>query len=280
MKKYLKSFLQKMYISGFLPLKVLEEPSFYFSNKKEILDFKDKYKGKRCFIIGNGPSLNKIDMALLKDEYTFGVNSIFYMTERNGFRPTFYMVEDNHVIYDNLDEINDYDVSYKFFPTIYKPVIKKSKNTFFFRMNRGFYEEKSPNYTIPRFSINCDKCMYAGQSVTIMNLQLAFYMGFTEVYLVGMDFNYEVSEKDQVNGNDILSTEDTDNNHFDPRYFGAGKKWHDPKLENVLVSYKFSKIIYEHFGRKIYNATPGGKLEVFERVVYADLFENKTINEK
>jgi len=268
----IKKILQTSYKIGILPLQFLEEPSILPINKSGLLSFKNKYKGKRCFIVGNGPSLNKIDLSLLKDEYTFGVNSIFYMTERNGFKPTFYMVEDNHVIYDNIEEINKYDVPYKFFPSRYKNVINKKENTFFFNMNRGFYEEHSPNFSLPRFSIDCQDRIYAGQSVTIMNIQLALYMGFTEVYLIGMDFDYKITDKDKVSGNDILSTKDEDDNHFDPRYFGAGKKWHDPKLENVLVSYKFSRIVYEHFGKSIYNATPGGKLNVFKRVDYSTLF--------
>ncbi len=273
MKTVIKSTFQKLYAKNLFPLRWLEEPNIYLSDKTKILQFKDKYRGERCFIVGNGPSLNQIDLKLLENEYTFGVNSIFYMTERNGFKPTFYMVEDNFVLYDNLDTINQYDVKYKFFPSRYKRDIKKAENTFFFNMNRGFYEEYSPNYCIPRFATDCHNRIYAGQSVTIMNLQLAFYMGFTEVYLIGMDFNYEITDKDQVEGNNILSTKDADNNHFDPRYFGAGKRWHDPKLDNVLSNYKFCKIIYEHFDRKILNATHGGKLEVFERVKYNDLFQ-------
>lgn len=273
MRTEIKSIMQKGYKLGLLPLSLLEEPNLSLVDKNSIKQFHNKFKGERCFIVGNGPSLNKLDLELLKDEYTFGVNSIFYMTERNGFKPTFYMVEDNHVVYDNIDTINNYEVKYKFFPSTFKKVIKKTDNTFFFNMNRGFYEENSPNYCIPRFSINCEERMYAGQSVTIMNIQLAFYMGFTEVYLIGMDFDYKLTAKDEVDGNDILSTKDEDENHFDPRYFGAGKKWHDPKLENVFISYQFSKIVYERFNRKILNATPGGKLEIFDRIDFNSLFK-------
>ena len=56
--------------------------------------FENRYSGKRCFIVGNGPSLNKHDLSLLDGELTFGCNNIYYMTQRNGFKPTFYTVED------------------------------------------------------------------------------------------------------------------------------------------------------------------------------------------
>jgi hypothetical protein len=270
-KNILKKSLQSLYQSGLMPLKVLEEPFFLGNESKKMKSFKNKFKGKRCFIIGNGPSLNLIDVEKLKDEYTFGVNSFFYKTETTGIKPTFYVVEDGHVVDDNIEEINNYDVKYKFFPSVYKSKLKASKNTTFFNMNRGFYEKYSPNCDLPRFSTNCSERVYCGQSVTIINLQLAFYMGFTEVYLIGMDFSYHIPDSAEINGESITSTED-DCNHFDPRYFGKGKKWHDPKLENVLVSYKLSKLVYEHFGRKIVNATVGGKLDVFDREDFNTLF--------
>ncbi|MCC8085761.1 MAG: hypothetical protein LIP15_16235, partial [Clostridium sp.] len=44
--------------------------------------FRGRYEGKRCFIIGNGPSLRQEDMDLLKQEYTFGANRIYIMYVR------------------------------------------------------------------------------------------------------------------------------------------------------------------------------------------------------
>ncbi|CAM1348064.1 6-hydroxymethylpterin diphosphokinase MptE-like protein [Tenacibaculum insulae] len=262
----------KKYILKKFPLSIIDEPGlFYGFKRKKILNLKDKYKGKRCFIVGNGPSLNKLDLGKLKNEYSFAVNGIFYKTKEMGYKPNFYVVEDKAVMNDNTKEINDYDCDYKFFPSIYKPKIKNRKNTFFFNMNRSFYNEKSPYFETPRFSLDCENRVYAGQSVTIDNLQLAYYLGFTEVYLIGMDFSYNIPESAKVDGHVIESTED-DVNHFHPDYFGKGKTWHDPKLHNVLKSYKLSKLMYEFDGRKIYNATYGGNLNIFDRVNYNELF--------
>ena len=105
----------------------------------------------------------------------------------------------------------------------------------------------------------------------MINLQLAHYMGFKEVFLIGMDFDYIIPESAIIDGANITSTED-DPNHFDPSYFGAGKKWHDPKLHNVLKSYQHIQRVYLEDNRRIYNATKGGKLEVFPRVMYEELF--------
>ncbi|MEZ8313922.1 6-hydroxymethylpterin diphosphokinase MptE-like protein [Vibrio splendidus] len=255
-----------------VPYSLYEEPIFWrLPDAKKIEAFKNKYQGKRCFIIGNGPSLNDIDLTHLKDEYSFGVNSLFLKSRDVDFKPTFYVVEDSHVMMDNFKEIDSYEAEFKFFPINYKPFIKKRDSVSFFKMNEGFYRSESPNFCVPRFSTDASKVLYCGQSVTMINLQLAYYMGFSEVYLIGMDFSYVIPDSAEMTEDGILSTED-DPNHFHPDYFGAGKKWHDPHLDRVLNSYRMNKLIYEADGRRIYNATVGGKLELFERKDFYSLF--------
>ena len=39
-----------------------------------IRSLQNKYEGKRCFIIGNGPSLTPEDLDRIKDEYSFASN--------------------------------------------------------------------------------------------------------------------------------------------------------------------------------------------------------------
>jgi glycosyltransferase involved in cell wall biosynthesis len=245
-------------------------------HRKRIRSFKGRYKGQRCFVIGNGPSLNKIDMHLLENEYTFAVNSIFYKTDETGFKPAFYMVEDNLVVEDNLERINNLDYDLKFFADDYHKIIKHDKNTIFIPTDLSFYHQSSPFHGRPRFSFECDKVIYAGQTVTYQNLQLAYYMGFETVYLIGMDFSYDVPPKEEMDGTVITSKTD-DVSHFHKDYFGKGKRWHDPNLANCKLVYEHAKKVYEENGRKIYNATIGGKLEVFERRDFYDLFPKSKV---
>lgn len=239
----------------------------------ELAQFYNRFRGQRCFIIGNGPSLNRHDLSLLENEYSFGVNSFYYKTRETGFRPTFYVVEDSSVMKENVAEIRAYEAPFKFFPTIYRNLHPKTPNTFFFNMNRGFYEKTSPNYAVPRFSTDASRVLYCGQSVTYINLQLAFFMGFTEVYLIGMDFDYVIPESHKRTG-DVLLSDTDDINHFHKDYFGAGKTWKDPKLDRVLMNYRMADLAYSAVGRKIYNATIGGKLEIFDRVDYERLLRD------
>jgi len=232
---------------------------------------RNQYAGERCVIIGNGPSLNQTDLELLKTELTFAVNGIFYARDRMGFDPTFYVVEDNAFMRDNLKEIQSYEAKSKLFPSVYRSQVGEGVGHIYFTMNRGFYEQRSPNFCIPRFATDVTHQVYSGQSVTYMNLQLAYHMGFTEVILVGMDFSYLVPDSAHVSGDQIVSTED-DPNHFHPAYFGAGRVWKKPKLDRVLASYSLAKSVFEADGRRIINATEGGALEVFERADFETLF--------
>ena len=234
----------------------------------------NKFSGKRVFIIGNGPSLNNHNLSLLKNEFTIGVNGIFYKTRESGFKPTFYTVEDRHVMKDNLDEINRYDCKYKFFPKDYKSMLSNRKNCYFFTMDKGYYHKGSPYFCIPRFSSDASHKVFCGQSVTMINLQLAYYLGFTEVYLIGMDHAYVIPDSAKVSGETIESTDD-DPNHFHPDYFGKGKKWHDPHLDRVERTYQYFKLAFESKDRKIFNSTIGGSLEVFERINYDRIFHNE-----
>jgi len=94
-------------------------------------------------------------------------------------------------------------------------------------------------------------------------------MGFSEIALIGMDFSYAVPAGTEIKGNLYTSAGD-DPNHFDSRYFGAGKTWKDPKLNRVLANYALAKAIYESDGRRIVNCTVGGALEAFDRVDLAE----------
>lgn len=239
----------------------------------------DRFRGKRAFIVGNGPALNKHDLSLLDGEYVFGVNSIFLKSRESDFRPTFYVVEDSKVYEENAEDIASYDVPFKFFPADYREKYGAVPGALYFQMNQGFYLTNSPNHGVPRFSTDFSRELFCGQTVTYLNMQIAFYLGFERVYLIGMDFDYQIPDSHVRKGNHIISTTD-DPNHFHKDYFGVGKTWKDPKLDRVAMNYRQAKLSYEAVGRKIFNATIGGKLEIFDRVDYETLLRDPATGRK
>jgi hypothetical protein len=240
---------------------------------RNISEYYQKHRGKRCFILGNGPSLNKTDMTLLKNEVTFGVNSIFLMTRDSGFFPTYYVVEDNLVFNENKDSIDAYHQPTKLLPDRYASQLSNHpEDIVIFDMDTSFYNKNRKDmYSIPHFNGGSDTTFFCGQSVTYINMQLAYFMGFSEVYLVGMDFSYQKPPTQEQNGNHIKSHGD-DMNHFHKDYFGKGKTWKDPRLGRVLRSYARAKHEFTADGRIIANATPGGELEMFDRVSFEQIF--------
>lgn len=235
---------------------------------------KNRFRGQTVVIIGNGPSLNNTDLALLSGQHAFGVNSIFLASERLPGPLTYYVVEDTAVFNDNMVSIKAYSAENKLFPTLYRRHFLEEEigdNTHFFRMNQGFYGRSDrhgrPTRTccLPRFSMDASQRVYCGQSVTMINLQLAHWFGYQRVILIGMDFSYTIPDDAKRTGNLILSASD-DPNHFHPDYFGVGKTWKDPKLDRVLANYRLADEVYRATGREIINATVGGRLEVFPRM--------------
>jgi len=239
-------------------------------NERKLLGLHNVNKGKRCFIIGNGPSLNLIDLTLLKNEYTFGVNAIYTNYDKMGFYPTYYVVEDFLVAEDRAAEINAYAKSdIKFFGNYLRYCLEPDESTILLNVLLDYSEYQN----FPYFSKNLLQRVWVGGTVSYLCMQIAFYMGFSEVYLVGFDHNYTIPKDVQKEKNHVLISSSNDVNHFNTDYFGKGKRWHDPMLHRMDKAYRKARMIYEANDRLLLNATAGGKLEVFERVDYTSLFK-------
>ncbi len=229
--------------------------------------FRDLHKGQRCFILGGGPSLKQHDPATLASEFTFATNGIFLIYDWLGFEPTYYAVEDFLVYDDRFQDIKDYvRTSTCFFPLQFECHGFNRPNHHYYR---GIYEfDEDANW--PAFSKEPARLLFSGGTVTYTCMQLAYFMGFEEVVLLGMDHSYAKPPDVIVRSNDWTSQSD-DPNHFHPDYFGKGYRWHAPRTDRMEKAYAKARAVFERNGRRIVNATSGGKLEVFERVDYDSL---------
>jgi hypothetical protein len=225
-------------------------------NLVQIRDLKDIYIGKPGFVIGNGPSLNKIDIARLADQVTIGSNSIFLLKENAGFVPKYYTVEDHLVAEDRKAEIMRLGGTQKIFPFDLKNKFDESE-ALFVNFRRNYYN-------FPRFSKDLDKVAFWGGTVTFLNIQLASYLGCNPIYLVGVDHSYRTDVPVKKDGAQWTSLGE-DVNHFHPDYFGKGFRWHDPNVRRMEESYQCAKRYCDAVGIEIFNSTVGGKLEVFPR---------------
>lgn len=255
-----------------LRLNQTREDSFEITNgvnHKRLLSFKDRHKGQRVFIIGNGPSLNKTDLSLLKDEVTIGCNGLFLIYDKMGFLPTYYTVEDTLVAEDRADVINRMHGTTKVFPSDLKYCLMPDEDTVYINFIRPGYKN------FPQFSEEFASHVYWGGTVTFLNIQLAWYLGSREVYLVGVDHSYQGAKEEDEKEKFTVTSRTSDVDHFHPDYFGPGFRYHDPNVERMEQGYVKAKEIFDKNGRRIYNATAGGKLEVYERADYNSLFSGK-----
>lgn len=234
-------------------------------NIRRFRALKDKYKGKRIFILGNGPSLNQMPLYLLKDEYKMCFNRFFLMVERLNWKPDFFATTDSSVIKDIADELNNIaipQVKYAFFPdlhptnTNYKKYVKQRDNVYW------LYVDK------PGFSDNLPFC---GINQTVVNagIQVAAYLGFSEIYVIGVDMTFLDMKVKKINSYEWVSDQD-DKNHFDPRYFSKGRVYHNPAL-TMPESFDACRDFYADKNVRIYNAGYGGKLESFPRVDFEEV---------
>ncbi len=84
--------------------------------RQRLRALRGRYTGRRCFILGNGPSLRRTDVRLVRDEVTIGSNGIFLLFPEVGFRTTFVTVEDRVFAEDRAHELNALHGTMKLFP--------------------------------------------------------------------------------------------------------------------------------------------------------------------
>lgn len=222
--------------------------SDYYS--QDLQKFRDIHVGKKCFIVGTGPSLSFDDLDKLYRNHAvcFSMNMIFKAFGSTNWRPDYYVVEDADAIIDYWDTIIDLDVPYKFLSDS-ALADKKAPDKNVYRFH-AHVEDYLPGF--PKFSGDISRKLYSGYTVTYICLQFAVYMGFDEIYLLGVDFIYS---------KDMFSK----GNHFISNYHVDGDGVSGFYYEECLASYKKAQQYAESKGTKIYNATKGGKLEVFPR---------------
>ncbi|UCC23544.1 MAG: glycosyltransferase, partial [Planctomycetota bacterium] len=221
-----------------------------------LAQFRDKHRGQRCVIIGNGPSLNKMDLSFLKNEITFGMNRIYLLFNKWDFRPTYYVSVNPLVIEQSAGEI--YKItSPKFLSLNGLPYVQNHRDNIFLRSVRR-----------PSFSTDPRNGLWEGHTVTYVAMQLAYFMGFSEVILVGVDHYF----KTKGAPNKEIVSQGNDENHFHPDYFGKGVRWNLPDLEKSEMAYRLARQAFEAAGRRIIDATVDGHLTIFPKADYREIF--------
>jgi len=266
--------------------------------------FQNKHRGERCFVVGNGPSLNAIDMSRLRGEITLGSNRCFLGYESWGFPFTYWGVYDAYQIeqYHPAYEAGVPPETVKFFPAEYLPALHVA--------NGCPVNSVWPSGALRAFSASPDMT-YVGFTVTYMLLQIAATMGCDPIILVGADHRYELTRRGYIRalrtmrravaramrggrayetiqaahrawrkggrrgGEPALwgTEQATSATHFTAAYTAGGRnRFLPPEPEEAERDFDCAQMWATTNGRQILNATPGTALESFPKVEFDHLF--------
>lgn len=236
-------------------------------NHPELIKYKNIHEGKRCFLIGNGPSMRVEDLETLHRhrEICFGFNKIYRIYDKTKWRANYLGISDPIMMENCQNEL----------PKIKGEIIATDQYNQVTDIRFPFaqYIHVIPELygmNHPGFSNDICKGVFAGFTVVYeLGIQLAAYMGFKEIYLIGVDCSISGSITDK-------------RNHFIDNYFYESEKKSWDIRDNMKCDIaKQMKIAFEKAaiyclenGISIYNATRGGELEAFERVDFDEIFQS------
>lgn len=268
-KMMLKDIARKVYNNWFVSLVrqgmvIIYRKRIRIPCRKSIYNrlkkFQNIHQGERCFIIATAPSLTLDDVNLVKGEITFSMNSCFKLFEKTDWRPTYYCILD-HTVYERIK--NDLDCSQlgEVFVNDYINWNETSLNRVPVYDNWGGTSKERKmlpkRWQKKHFSTDISQKCYYGTSVMHFIMQICFYMGFKEIYLLGADCDFSGAVKHSK----LVSYKDSDKVSNPP----------DEIFDGLMGDYALAKKEAECRGIKIYNATRGGKLELFDRVKLEEL---------
>ena len=228
-------------------------------NTRSIRGLKDSKKGRKCVIVCNGPSLNETNWNLLKNVDTIGLNKIFLKFETEAWRPNYIVCVNPLVIEQSIEEYRKLKIPL-FVPRNILPLLHSRENTYFLK-----------SFDIPCFSKDISVAVWQGFTVTYVALQIAYYLGYHEVALIGCDHYFKV----QGFASETQMSSETDLNHFDPRYFSGTNTWQLPDIEGSEFAYRIARDSFKSENKVIYNCTAGGSLELFKRKSLQEFLDEK-----
>jgi hypothetical protein len=200
-----------------------------------------------------------MDLRPLARERTFGLNRGYLLYDRLGGPTTYHVVVNPLEAEQWAGEIRDL------------PVTKFSAWGLRHWLGSGagmIYVGGPSRSRSPRFSSDITRDVWPGATVTYVALQIAYYLGFQEAILIGVDHRFSAHGKPHQEV--VQSGSDAD--HFDPAYFGKGSRWNLPDLKTSELAYSLARKAYEASGRRVVDATVGGALEVFPKMAYESIF--------
>ncbi len=284
MKKLIK------YPFNYLNTNILK-PRIWNFKYREILGknraLKNTKRGKRCFILGTGPSILKQDLLRLQGEEVFVVNNFWHHPQYLKLHPNYYVITDPTYFPQNQEKTFLGDDLLK-----RDEVINKLPTKLFFNLRgkefiqeRGLYKNNEIYYlgiigffrSNHKFNLEIDKVIPEVKNVVLGCLIIAVYMGFEEIYLLGCEHDFFAHPRFYEGFKHFYEEKKRDStNAEEARYYNLNVQSYEDVIESYRLTFRNYRLFKEKIAQtyprvKIYNATPNSFLDVFPFVKYEDL---------
>jgi hypothetical protein len=224
-------------------------------NQHQLEQFRNIHAGETLYLLANGPSINLTPWNRLKGERVMCMNRFYIKFPELEFTPDYLVCIEETVL-------NRFS---KDFGQLKLPVFVNwrcrthIKNVLYLKESFDIHPKFQPDIIHPANACG---------TVTCMCLQLAYFMGFQRVVLLGLDHSFK---EQGLAGKTVVRTDEKDESHFDPNYFPKGMKWVMPDLVKSELGYAMARDHYAQNQRSILDATEGGKCTIFEKVKLENL---------
>jgi len=233
---------------------------------------------KTLIIMGNGPSLKKIDINLLKKYHTFGLNAAYRIYDKINFYPTYfgsfdYRLNESHkenfsnlVLTDN--SINKFFfLGNEFGQTLYNDNIRK--NSKFTKINFKGYPIHL-NRPLSTTFLEFNDMGSSGANAA----QAGILMGYKKIILVGCDCNYVEHLPNSIKSNKgitLTKTPEHNPNYWFEGYQQAGDLYNVPQAGTFQInSWKYLSLNCPS-DVEIINCSEGSNIPFFKKELITDV---------
>jgi hypothetical protein len=235
-------------------------------------ELKDKHLGNRCFILATGPSIKNHDLSLLEGEICISVANFFVHSDFNKVKPLYHCIPPLHEPLTDEDGLRWFRKMEPYMDQTnlilgYSDSQLIELNSLF-NNQKIYYLQFGDSWHKPaNQSLELTYELPACQSVSIMALMVAIYIGCSDIYLLGTDhtvFKFDTGQYDYghfYDKNDLGEQEVPDDMENEFR-----------AMADLWRQYKYLRTLARTEHCMIYNATGGGFLDLFQRVDYKTLF--------
>ena len=248
-------------------------------------ELKNKYKGERCFIIGNGASIREQDLSLLRDEITFVANGFCKYDKYPEISPDYYLMLDSAFFRSDSGKIMCAEIVKNLKKYNYKPVFILPYGVREIVQDEYQWNDWATVYYIDGSMSFVDgdtkpwditKTVPSPQNVVQVAILLATYMGFEEINLLGIEQTNVIDNIYNYLGKTIVHYAYEEDKEAAAVALKASTL--EP-LEKQLLGYARIFHLYREIyhlcqaqGIKVYNCTPGSLVDSIPYRNYEEIF--------